>query len=146
MRAYPARRPIQRPGWVWLGIGLQVFVGVMAVPVGLLMVADPNGSPVGIPHDWIADTPFGSFLLPGLFLLLVNGVGQLGAAALAIARHWLAPWVMGGLGVALVAWIAVQLLFIPLSFLQPLIFVIGAVEGVVALLWLRPLARYSPHD
>jgi hypothetical protein len=118
----------------------------MAVPVGLLMVADPNGSPVGIPHDWIADTPFGSFLLPGLFLLLVNGVGQLGAAALAIARHWLAPWVMGGLGVALVAWILVQLLFIPLSFLQPLILVIGVVEGVVALLWLRPLARYSPHD
>jgi hypothetical protein len=45
-----------------------------------------------------------------------------------------------------VAWIAVQLLFIPLSFLQPLILVIGVVEGVVALLWLRPLARYSPHD
>ena len=56
--------------WVWVGIGLQVFVGVMAVPVGLLMVADPHGSPVGIPHDWIADSPFGSFLVPGLFLLL----------------------------------------------------------------------------
>jgi hypothetical protein len=137
MHALPARQPIERPGWVWLGIGLQVFVGIMAVPVGVLMIADPNGSPVGIPHEWIADSPFGSFLLPGLFLLLVNGVGQLGAAALAVARHWLAPWVMGGLSVALVAWIAVQVLIIPLSFLQPVIFVIGVVQGGVALLWLR---------
>ena len=130
---------IDRPGWVWIGIGLQIFVGVMAVPVGLLMVADPNGSPVGIPHAWIADSPFESFMVPGLFLLLVNGIGQLGAAALAIRRHWLAPWAMGGLAVALIAWIAVQVLMIPLSFLQPVIFGIGVVEGFVALFWILRL-------
>ncbi|HEX5579348.1 MAG TPA: hypothetical protein VFY43_06760 [Candidatus Limnocylindria bacterium] len=137
MQAIGARGHIDRPSWVWIGIGLQVFVGVMAVPVGLMMVADPNGSPVGIPHAWIADSPFGSFLIPGLFLLLVNGVGQLTGAALSVARHALAPWVMGGLAVALIAWITVQVLIIPLSFLQPLIFVIGVVEGLVALFWLR---------
>ena len=130
---------VDRPRWVWIGIGLQIFVGVMAVPVGLAMILDPNGNPVGIPHEWIAESPFGSFLIPGLFLLLVNGFGQLAAAALAIARHWLAPWVMGGLAVALITWISVQVLIIPLSVLQPLIFVIGVVQGFVALFWLRRL-------
>jgi len=67
----------------------------------------------------------------------VNGVGQLAGAILAITRHWLAPWVMGALGVGLLIWIGVQVLMIPFSFLQPVIFSIGLVEGFVALFWLR---------
>jgi hypothetical protein len=132
---------IQRPGYVWLGIASQVFVGIMAIPVGLVMVVDPNGSPLGIPNEWVADSAFGSFLVPGLFLLLVNGFGQLAAAALAVLRHPLAPWLMAALGLGLLAWIAVQVLIIPLSFLQPAIFLVGLVQGTVALLWLRQLGH-----
>jgi hypothetical protein len=134
-----AESRIERPGYAWVGIGLQIFVGVMAVPIGLLMILDPNGSPVGIPNEWIADSPFGSYLLPGIFLLAVNGIGQLAGAVLAIMRQPFAPWVMGALGVGLIVWIGVQVLIIPLSFLQPLIFVIGVVQGFVALFWLRRL-------
>ncbi len=75
---------------------------------------------------------FGSFLVPGLFLLLVSGVGQLVAAALAVVRHTLAPWLMGALGVGLLIWNAVQVPIIPLSFLQPVLFIIGLVEGLAA--------------
>lgn len=141
MTLIAASSRVQRPGYVSIAVGLQVFVGVMAVPVGIAMIADPGGSPVGIPHDWIADSPFGSFLIPGLFLVIVNGFGQLGAAGLAIWRHWSAPWAMGLLGVALMIWIGVQVAIIPLSFLQPTIFVIGAIQAVVAFLWLRRLGR-----
>jgi hypothetical protein len=130
---------LPRPGWVWIGVGLQLFVGVMAVPVGLVMIADPHGNPVGIPQEWIASSPFGSYLLPGIFLLLVNGIGQLTAAALAIGRHPLAPWAMGALGAGLLIWIAVQVLIIPLSFLQPMIFAVGIAQGLVALFWIRTL-------
>jgi hypothetical protein len=132
---------VERPGFVWLGIGLQVFIALAAIPVGLAMIADANGSPLGIPHDWIAGTPFGSFLLPGVFLLLMNGAGQLIAAGLAAYRHWLSPWLMGALGVGLMVWIAVQVVWIPLSFLQPFCFVVGTLEGFVALFWLRRLGR-----
>lgn len=140
MRSVSVETGIERPGYVWLGIALQLFVAVMAVPIGLMMIVDANGSPLGIPHDWIADTPFASFLVPGIFLLLVNGLGQLAGAILAITRHWLAPWVMGALGVGLLIWIVVQVLMIPFSFLQPVIFAIGLVEGFVALFWLRRAA------
>jgi hypothetical protein len=135
------RATLDRPGWVWVGIALQILVGLMAVPVGLTMIADPNGDPVGIPNEWIADSPFRSFMVPGLFLLLVNGIGQLGSAALAMTRHWLAPWLMGALGVGLITWIAVQVLIIPLSLLQPAIFAIGAAQGLIALFWLRRLGH-----
>ncbi len=96
---------IERPGYVWFGIASQIFVGIMAVPVGFMMIVEPNGSPLGIPNEWVADSAFGSFLVPGLFLLLVIGVGQLLAAALAVIRHPLAPWLMGALGVGLLIWI-----------------------------------------
>lgn len=136
MSATTASDRSERPPYVWAGIGLEIFVAVMAVPVGLVMIVDPNGSPVGIPHDWIANSGFGSYLVPGIFLFAVNGIGELFAAGLAVRRHWLAPWMMGGLGVALMIWIAVQVLIIPLSFLQPTIFVIGAAQGLIALFWL----------
>lgn len=132
---------VERPGYVWLGIASQLFVGIMAVPVGLMMIVEPNGSPLGIPNEWVADSVFGSFLVPGLFLLLVNGVGQLVAAALAVVRHPLAPWLMGALGVGLLIWIAVQVLIIPLSFLQPVLFLLGLVEGFAAFFWLRRLGQ-----
>ena len=137
---------IERPGYAWLGIASQLFVGIMAVPVGVMMVVEPNGSPLGIPNDWVADSAFGSFLVPGLFLLLVIGCGQLVAAALAVIRHPIAPWLMGALGVGLLIWIAVQVLIIPLSFLQPAIFVIGLVQGFVALFWLRRLGHLTSGD
>jgi hypothetical protein len=137
---------IERPGYVWLGIASQLFVGIMAVPVGLMMILEPEGSPLGIPNEWVADSAFGSFLVPGLFLLLVIGVGQLVAAGVAMIRHPLAPWLMGALGVGLLIWIAVQVLIIPLSFLQPAIFVIGLVQGFVALFWLRRLGHLRFED
>lgn len=137
---------IERPSYVWLGIASQLFVGIMAVPVGIMMIVEPNGSPLGIPNEWVADSAFGSFLVPGLVLLLVIGVGQLVAAALAVIRHPLAPWLMGALGAGLLIWIAVQVLIVPLSFLQPAIFVIGLVQGFVALFWLRRLGRLRFED
>jgi hypothetical protein len=36
-------------------------------------------------------------------------------------------------------WIAVQVTMIPFSILQPVMFAIGAVEGIVGLFWLRRL-------
>lgn len=128
---------IERPSYAWVAVALQAFTGVMAVPVGIAMIADPNGSPLGIPHEWIASSPFGSFLVPGIALLLVNGVGQLLALALVVRRHPLGPWLTGALGVGLMVWIAVQVLYIPFSALQPTIFVIGVAQGFVALFWLR---------
>ena len=81
-----------------------------------------------------------------LLLLLVNGFGQIGAAVLAMIRHPLSPWLMGILGVGLLIWITVQVLVVPLSFLQPAIFLLGLLQGFVALLWLRRLGSLRTGD
>jgi hypothetical protein len=130
---------VERPPYAWVAVGLQLFTSLMAIPVGVAMIADPNGSPLGIPHEWIAASPFGSFLLPGITLLAMNGLGQLAAAILVWRRHPVAPWLTGALGVGLMIWIVVQVLTVPFWILQPLMFAVGAAEGLVALAWLRRL-------
>jgi hypothetical protein len=133
-------RRIERPRYAWVAVGLQLVTGLLAIPVGLDMVRNPDGAPLGLPQAWIDATAFGSWLVPGLFLLVMNGVGQLLAAALTVVRHPLAPWLTGSLGIGLMIWIAVQVILLPFHPLQPVMFGIGLVEAVIAAAWLRGTA------
>jgi hypothetical protein len=129
---------VDRPAWVWLAVVLEVVTGLLAIPVGVAFIADPTGQAVGVPRGWIEATPFGSYVVPGLYLLLVNGVGMLLLAALTLLRHWLAPWLTGTLGVGLIVWILVQILVMPETMILTWVFLsIGFLLGFVALFWLR---------
>jgi hypothetical protein len=140
MQAHPARRPlrVERPWFVWIAVALQAGTGVLAIPIGWLFIQNPTGSALGMPQGWIEATPFGSYLIPGLYLLLVNGFGMLAVAGLSMARHWLAPWLTGALGVGLIIWILVQIVVMPETMLLTWVFLaIGFVLGFLALFWLR---------
>ena len=107
-----------------LGI-LQIFIGIGAVPVGLMFILDPTGSSIGFPLEWVAGTVFKNYLVPGIFLFSVNGVGSLLGAFLTLRRHRLASLVAVALGVFLIAWIVVQVITLgpPIHWLQILYFV-----------------------
>jgi hypothetical protein len=140
MRAVHLSEPgtIERPAYVWLAVALEVFTGVLAIPVGILFITDPTGQSLQIPQGWIERTVFSSYLIPGLYLLVVNGAGMLVLAGLSVMRHWSAPWLTGALGVGLISWIAVQLLVMPETmFLQPIFLAVGFALGFIALFWLR---------
>ena len=129
---------IERPAYVWLAAALQVFTALGAIPVGLSLVSDPTGSGMSMPREWIADTIFGSYFVPGLYLLVFNGLGMVIATALTIRRHWSAPWLTAILGVGLIVWIGVQLAIIPeTSWLQWMFLATGFALGFVSLFWLR---------
>lgn len=129
---------VERPGYVLPAITLELFTAVLAIPVGLMFLADPTGRAMQLPAGWIEATPFGSYFVPGLYLLAVNGVGMLLLAGLSWLRHWLAPWLTGTLGVGLIIWILVQLAVMPETMiLQWLFLAIGLGLGFVALFWLR---------
>ncbi len=53
-------------------------------------------------------SPFHNFLVPGIILLFVNGVGQLAAGYLTFRRHVLAGYAGGAFGLGLIIWIFVQ--------------------------------------
>jgi hypothetical protein len=134
----PVHGPIERPAYAWLGVALELFTALGAVPVGLMFLTDPTGSSVGLPAGWIEATPFGSYAIPGLYLLAMNGIGMLVAAVLTIRRHRWAPWLTGILGTGLILWILVQVLVMPeLMWLQGLFLAIGIVLDAIALAWLR---------
>jgi hypothetical protein len=133
-----ASERVERPAYVWLAVALEVLTAVLAIPVGLIFLGDPSGRSMQIPEEWIRNTVFGTYVLPGVYLLFVNGLGMLTLAALSVARHWLAPWLTGALGIGLIIWIGVQVAVMPETMiLQPIFMAIGIVLGFVALSWLR---------
>ncbi len=118
-----------KPVVVALGT-LQVFVGIGAVPVGLMFILDPSGSSVGFPREWVSDTLFRNYLVPGVFLFAINGIGSLVGAFLTFRQHALSGLCAVGLGAFLMAWIVVQVITLgpPPHWLQASYFVLGAVE------------------
>ncbi|MCU0359311.1 MAG: hypothetical protein MUF75_01130 [Bacteroidia bacterium] len=53
---------------------LLLFNGIGALYGGLHLLLHPDGSSLGISKDWLKHSPFDSFFLPALVLILVNGV------------------------------------------------------------------------
>jgi hypothetical protein len=138
LRAASADGRIERPAYAWIAVALELFTALGAIPVGIMFLTDPSGATVGLPSGWIEATVFGSYLVPGLYLLLVNGFGMLAAAYLGVRRHWAAPWLAGVLGAGLVIWILVEIIVLPETMMLTWVFLaIGLVLGGISLAWLR---------
>jgi hypothetical protein len=91
---------------------LLVFVAVTAFFGGMLFIRDPSGMLLQMDVTALGHSPFADYLIPGIVLLSILGIGSGIVAALVIVRaHGMARSVMA-LGGALVVWIAVQLLMI----------------------------------
>lgn len=128
----------QRRG-VGLGIGLgliQVFIAIGAIYGGGAFIAAPDGSLMVMPLATLDRTPFANFLIPGIILLVVNGVGSLVGATLAFIRHRYAGEAAILLGIFMMAWIVIQMLWVEFSWFQPTFFVTGLVEFGLGI-WLR---------
>lgn len=111
-----------------LGIVL-LIVAIGAIPAGLGYLDDPSGQGLGQSTELLKNSPFNNFLIPGLFLLIVNGIGSLTGALLAFARHRYAGITGFLLGIILCLWICIQVYWITFnSFLQPLVFGLGLLE------------------
>lgn len=135
----PLRAPAVRPGRASVAALalVQAAVALPALPVGAGLIGDPTGGSIGMHVDSLAGSPLTSYLLPGLFLFVVNGLAQLGALALTLRRRPSAGVAALVLGLALVVWIAVQLAWYQGgSLLQPMYGAIGLVEMGLGVHWL----------
>ena len=94
-----------------------------------MLVRDPSGSALGVPLNLLEGSPFPDFLIPGMFLLAVNGVGSMIGAGLSFTRRRYAQELAIVLGAILVAWIVIQVIIIlSFSWLHVLYFILGVVE------------------
>jgi hypothetical protein len=105
---------------------LQAFTALGAIPAGIGYLLDISGQRMGVTTDLLANSPLDSFLLPGLFLVFVNGIANALGAFLSFTRNKFAGHVGLILGIILIIWIIIQIYWITLSsFLQPLFLIIG---------------------
>ena len=66
------RRPIP----LWPLLGVMGFLSIGGVVGGVSFVVDRSGAGLGAKLSWLEQTPVSDFLLPGLFLLVVYGIGS----------------------------------------------------------------------
>jgi len=125
-----------------LGI-LQLFIGIGAVGGGLGLVLEPNGANLGMPQEMLNNSPFSDFLIPGIVLLIVNGLGSIAGSVSSFRLTQYAAEIALSLGAILVAWIIIQVYWIhPVHWLQALYFSFGIIELVLGWL-LRKAMRVS---
>ena len=114
---------------------IQAIIATGAIPAGILYLTDTTGAKMGATPSLLEHSPLDSFLLPGLFLLLVNGLATAIAAALSFMRHRYAGIAALLLGIVLIVWVIIQVWWIGfLSFLQPVMLAMGMAEAVMGMM------------
>lgn len=108
---------------------LQALIGLGAVGGGFLLISDPSGEALGLPLNLLEGSLFHDFLIPGIFLLAVNGIGSLVGAGLSFSGKRYARETAIILGAILVAWIVIQVAIIrSIGWLHVLYFILGIIE------------------
>ncbi len=108
-RVHPHAHPLRRATRALLAT-LEGFIAIGAVYGGYNLIADAEG--FGVEDSWLDGTPFPSYTVPGVFLIVAIGGGMLAAAATTlIAGKWaaLAALVMG---VILIAFVTIETMLI----------------------------------
>ena len=119
----------------WL-IFWTLFIGLGAVGGAAMMLIDPSGKAVGmdgmLPYFQVlpfADVLFQDLYFSGWALLIVNGLTNLTAAGLLLAKRQSGA-VLGGLfGVTLMLWICIQFYMFPPNFMSTVFFVFGLAQA-----------------
>ena len=130
-------RTRSRPFVLSVLIFLQVFLGLQGLFGGGAFLLAPDGRLLQMPFSHLKNSPFSSFLIPGLLLFLFLGVYPMAVSySLWKQPSWRWPdflnpfksthWSWAGslaAGVIAIIWIIVQIQWVPVGFLH--IFILG---------------------
>jgi hypothetical protein len=114
----------------WPVVAVELLAGAGAVYGGVGLAWD---NAIGMLDEWLEGTPFTSWLVPGVLLLLVVAVPMAGAAVLEVRRS---PWATAAsitAGSAQIAWIAAQLAIMQrYNVMQPIVLAWGLAVVLLA--------------
>ncbi len=82
---------LKKRGNLILGI-IQLFVALGAIPAGYSLIAEPDGSGLGMSLNLLSGSPFNDFFIPGLCLFIVNGIFNLAGSILAFCNFRFTPY------------------------------------------------------
>lgn len=130
-----------RPPAVIILMVLMALQGLSGLAGGFGLAADPSGASLGMPVAWLDGSPFQDYLIPGIILLSVLGLGPLIVLyGLWNRKRW--AW-SGSLAVAvsLIVWITVEIAIIGYQPNPPLQLVYGLISAVMLFSVLVPSVR-----
>lgn len=117
------------------------FNFVMAVfgMIGASIALIPGvGESMGASTDMLVNAPFATFLVPGLFLLLVIGGGNLAAALLLARSKPQGVYLSLGMGLVTMLWILIQCYMLwAVAVIHPIFLLIGLIQGGFAYYLIR---------
>ncbi|HET7030936.1 MAG TPA: hypothetical protein VFI34_10530 [Candidatus Limnocylindrales bacterium] len=126
----------RRPRAAALTIAFLGVLGIAALAGGLVLVARPDGSLMGFSTGLLTGSPFSDFLVPGIVLGGLFGIGSLVVAAAGARQAIWAPFAAFAIGCGQMIWIVVELGIIrELSFLHPAMFAVGLAIAAAAMAW-----------
>ncbi|KUO65046.1 MAG: hypothetical protein ACYCZ2_19340 [Lutibacter sp.] len=125
----------------WVAVGLAIiqgFNGLSAVVGGFKLMNDPSGMDIGMELEWLQTTPFINYLIPGIVLFFLNGLGNFAGFWFTVKKKALAGKIGAVFGAVMVVWILFQVFWIGYkSFLQPLYFGTGLIQLLFGLYLMR---------
>ena len=113
-----------------LGV-IQTFNGLSGLLGGYMLINDPAGNSLNMKIEWLKETPFQNYLIPGIVLFLVVGIGNTVGIWLTFREKNKRSQIGLIFGLILMFWIISQVLWIGYKdFLQPLYFTAGLLQAV----------------
>lgn len=110
------------------------IIAIGALFGGMAAIIDPF-EPLGVPNELLDGSPFDNYLIPGLILFTIIGVGNLISAYTAVKRSKHQGYISSVFSWALMIWIVVQCIMIDaIDFLHVLYFALGLLGAVLAML------------
>lgn len=85
-----------------------MFLGLSGVIGAIPLIVNPGGEPWSMPQSLLQYSPFRSYLVPGIILLIANGLLSVWALWLTVSRRPGYGWWVIAQGVVLLGWLIVE--------------------------------------
>jgi len=113
---------------------LHLIVGIGAMGGGLAAIINPQ-APLGMPVDVLKNSPFSNYLMPGIILFTILGLGNFISALIFRFKLRFQGYISSIFSWALVIFIIVQCLMIhAVVFLHILFFIIGLIQAGLSMI------------
>ena len=96
-----------------VAIGLLLFLGFGGIFGAWMLITDPSGGKFEWSLDLLIGTPFNSFLIPGIILMIANGILPLYISVSILQKKIYANWLILFQGMVVLGWLTAQLIFNP---------------------------------
>lgn len=118
---------------------IHILVGIGALFGGMAGILSPDGSAVGISaSEALKNGPFNDFLIPGIFLFVVIGLGNISASVTAKYKNKYQAYISGCLGIILCMWIIIQCYMLyTINVLHIIFFLIGVIQIFLSIILAR---------